>query len=411
MHKYERKRILFFINIYLKERKDKSMNIPKWPYAEKGEEMAVKKVLQSANWWRNAGTEVKHFENEFAKFHDCLGGVSVSNGTVAIEIALKALNIGKGDEVIVPAFTFYSTASAVLAVGAIPVVVDVEHDTFCIDHLQVESAITNKTKAIIPVHIAGNICDMERINRIAEKYSLHVIEDASHAHGATWRGRKIGSLGTCSTFSFQNAKLMTAGEGGIVLSNNEEFLRDAFLFSNCGRAEGDTDYQHVLIGTNARMSEVQGAILRIQLGRLNEQIKKREENYAYLEELFGDINGITLQKIENDVTCNPHYMIMFYYDKSQFNGISRNEFLAYLRNIGIPANKSYESIHRLPVFKKLNGNAWRLVGTKDSNGNIHCKNSEYISDNVVCLNHNILLGDKDLIKNIAECIKKFNHIM
>ncbi len=386
----------------------KIINIPKWPFADKMEEEAVKEVLASVSWWRNTGTQVKLFEKEFAQYQGCKGGLTVANGTVALEIALKSLGIGEGDEVIVPDFTFYSTVSAVLAVRAIPVLVDVKEDTFCIDPEKIEKAVTDKTKAVIPVHIAGQIADMDAINEIAKKYNLFVIEDSAHAHGAIRKEKRAGCFGIMSTFSFQNAKLITAGEGGIILSNDEKLLHNALLEANCGRDEGDTSYKHVLIGGNARLSEVQGAILRVQLSRLTDQIELREKNYKYLAECSKSIPGIIFQKVEEDITVNPHYMIMFYYDKNAFGGASRAEFLEYLKNAGIPVNRSYESIHRLPIFKTLPLDAWRMCGTKGKDGITHCANSERISDEVVCLSHNILLGDEALINDIVEVIGNFN---
>ncbi len=377
----------------------KITNIPKWPFADKMEEEAVKEVLASDSWWRNAGTQAKLFEKEFAQYHGCKGGFTVANGTVALEIALKALGIGDGDEVIVPDFTFYSTVSAVLAVRAVPVLVDVKEDTFCIDPEKIEKAVTHKTKAVIPVHMAGQIADMDAINEIAKKHKLFVIEDSAHAHGAMKKEQNAGSFGTMSTFSFQNAKLITAGEGGIILSNDEKLLGQVLLEANCGRAEGDTTYQHVLIGGNSRLSEVQGAILRVQLSRLSEQINLREKNYKYLAEGLKDIPGIILQTTDEDITVHPHYMVMFYYDKNAFGGASRAEFVEYLKNAGIPVNRSYECIHKLPVFKTLSEAAWRMDGT--------CANSQRISDEVVCLSHNILLGDEALINDIIEVIRNF----
>ncbi len=383
------------------------ISIPTWPYADQKEINAVSDVLQTANWWRNTGTHVKLFEKEFAQYQDCSGAVSVSNGTVAIEIALRALNIGENDEVIIPAFTFYSTASAVLAVNAVPVIVDVLPGTFCIDPEQIIKAITKRTKAIIVVHMAGQIADMESINEIAGRNNLYVIEDAAHAHGAVRNGKKAGSFGTCSTFSFQNAKLMTAGEGGVILSNESEFLHNAFLLSNCGREEGDTTYQHVLVGSNARLSEVQGAILRVQLSRLDGQIEKRECNYRYISGLLENVPGIRLQEINESIDVNPHYMLMFYYDQRHFNEKSRDEFVKHLKEHGIPANRSFESIHRLPVFKNMDKSKWRVAGTIGEDNNLHCSNSEEISDKVVCISHSVLLGDSKLMEYIFKIIKSF----
>lgn len=374
------------------------LNIPVWPYADQKEEEKLKEVLDSSVWWRNPGTQVKAFEQEYAAFCQCNGAVSTANGTVAIEIALKALKIGHGDEVIVPAFTFYSTVSAVLAVGAIPVLVDVSARDCCINAESVRKEISDRTKAIIVVHMAGNMVDMDAMNAVAGEYGLYVIEDAAHAHGAEYKGKKAGSFGVCGTFSFQNAKLLTAGEGGMITSNDRTFLEAAFLESNCGRAEGDTDYQHVLVGTNARLSEFQGAVLRIQLSRLEEQLKRREDNYQYLKMQLEKIDGIVLQKTGKDVTLNSHYMVMFYYDEQYFKG-SRQEFVQYLRRYGIPCNRAFEALHRLPVFQSLKKDQFRIAEEEG------CPNSEKIADTVVCLNHNILLGDKALMEEIADIIR------
>lgn len=383
------------------------INVPLWPYSDNKEEKAISEVLKSGVWWRNAGTQVKLFEKDFADYHCCKGGITVANGTVAIEIALKAFSIKEGDEIIVPAFTFFSTVSAVLAIKAKPVIVDVSPDTFCIDPLEIKKAITSKTKAIIVVHIAGHAADMDEINKIAKGNNIYVIEDSAHAHGAEYKGEKVGSLSDCSTFSFQNAKLMTAGEGGIILSNNMDFLHTVLLEMNCGREENDTNYEHVLVGTNARLSELQGSVLRVQLSRLDEQIKLREDNYQYLCGLLEKIRGIKMQKIKDEITLSSHYMVMFYYDKTYFNNKSRNDFVKYLKEKGIPANRSYESIYKLPIFKTLSKESWGIVGVEDENGQIHCRNSEKISDEVVCLSHNILLGDRNLIKMIVDVIKSF----
>lgn len=381
------------------------LKIPAWPLADQKEEQLLKEVLDSSIWWRNPGTQVKAFEDEYAQFCQCKGAVSTANGTVAIEIALKALKIGHGDEVIVPAFTFYSTVSAVLAIGAIPVLVDVSADDYCIEPDAVKRAVSDKTKAVIVVHMAGNVVDMDAMNAIAREYNLYIIEDAAHAHGAEYKGRKAGTLGNCGTFSFQNAKLLTAGEGGMITGNDEAFLNTAFLESNCGREQGDTTYQHVLVGTNARLSEFQGAVLRAQLLRLKEQLRKREENYQYLKGLLEGIGGITLQKIGEDVTLNSHYMVMFYYDENYFKG-SRQEFIQYLREKGIPCNRAFEAIHRLPVFKTLEEDTYRVAdGVKGGEGG--CPNSERIADTVVCLNHNILLGERGLMEEIADVIRQY----
>ena len=373
--------------------------IPKWPIADKDDEKAIRQVLYSTAWWRNAGTQVKKFEEEFARYHECENGISVSNGTVALEIGLKALEIGNGDEVIVPDFTFFSTVSAVLSVNAIPVLVDVNKETFCMDPEEVERAITERTKAIILVHIAGNISGIDRICDIAKKNNIYLLEDCAHAHGAVWKGKKAGSFGELSTFSFQNAKLLTAGEGGIILTKKKTLSERIILEMNCGRRENDTKYQHVLVGTNARLTEFQGALLRSQLKKYNRQRDLRIKNYIYFREILEKIPGIKMQKLDENLIFPAHYMVMFYYNNKEFAGNSRDSLVKYLNELGIPANRSYESIHRLPIFRKISKNRWETIS--------EYPNSINISERVVCLPHYLLLGDYDVLDDICDAISKF----
>ncbi|MGZ9234620.1 MAG: DegT/DnrJ/EryC1/StrS family aminotransferase, partial [Anaerolineales bacterium] len=198
----------------------KTNPFPAWPQYDQNEEKALMEVLHSGVWWRTPGTKTLQFEQDFAKYHQVDYGVACTNGTAAIEIAMAAIGVGLGDEVIVPDFTFVATASAVLSVGALPVMVDVDPDTFNINSDLVEKAITPRTKAIICVHVGGMPCDMDRLQEIAKKHNILLVEDCAHAHGSEWKGQKVGSMGACGTFSFQASKLMTAGEGGIIVTKN-----------------------------------------------------------------------------------------------------------------------------------------------------------------------------------------------
>ena len=377
--------------------------IPQWPIAQNDDEIMLKNVLYSNSWWKNTGKYVKQFEMEFANYQQCKYGVAVTNGTVALEIALKGLGIKAEDEVIVPDFTFYSTVSAVMTIGAIPVLVDVKKDTFCIDPNEIKKAITKKTKAIIVVHIGGQICDMDEICAIAEENNLYIIEDSSHAPGAKWHNKKAGSFGHVGTFSFQNAKLLTAGEGGMLVSNDKELMHEVLLQSNCGREEGDTDYRHIRLATNARLSEFQAAVLHSQFMKLEEQMRLREKNYKYISQKLSKVKGIKLQEIDEKTNVHSHYMIMFYYNPDEFNGASRKKFIEYLQKIGIPASKSYKPIHELPLFQTIDNNKFRIVC---KNGNF-CSNTKEIGENVVCLSHNILLSDYITLDKIVDAIYDF----
>src|SRR5437868_13377415 len=206
-------------------KKTKTKPFPLWPQFDDAERNALSEVLESRVWWRTPGTKTLEFERAFAAFHGARHGVAVTNGTAALEVVMPALNIGPGDAVIVPGFTFVATASAVLFAGALPVMVDVRADTCCIDPDLVEAAITPRTKAIIAVHMGGHPADLDRLSKIARDHNIALVEDSSHAHGSEWRGERIGTFGSAATFSFQSRKLITAGEGGIILINDDSIER------------------------------------------------------------------------------------------------------------------------------------------------------------------------------------------
>ena len=266
---------------------------PSWPIFDEKEEKALIDVLKSGKWGRVNGKKNEEFEEKFARYHSAKYGITCVNGTAALEIALKALGVGPGDEVIVPAYTFIATASAVLMVGAKPVFVDIDPKTYNIDPEKIESAITPKTKAVIPVHIGGCPANMDKILDIAKKYNLRVLEDAAQAHGAEWRGKKVGALGDMGIFSFQSSKNINAGEGGIILTNDEELAEKAWSLMNVGRAKKGEWYMHYILSGNYRMTEFQAGILLAQMERMEELMKKREENAKYLTERLKEIEGRT----------------------------------------------------------------------------------------------------------------------
>ena len=223
---------------------------------------------------------VARFEKEFAAFQHARFGLGAMNGTVTLEMALEALGIGEGDEVIVPAISFISTATAVSRVRAKPVFVDIETDTFNIDPHRVREAIGPKTRAIIPVHFGGPMADMDSIMQIAAEHGIPVVEDAAHAAGSEWNGRRAGSFGAFGSFSFQNGKVMTAGEGGILLSNDEALIDRAREILDIGRRKGEGWFFHYTLGTNYRITALQCAVLIAQLERLPEQNCRRMRNVA-----------------------------------------------------------------------------------------------------------------------------------
>lgn len=388
------------------------LTFPAWPVSDEREISAVRAVMESGQWWRMVGSQVLEFEKEFAAYHDAARALAVTNGTHAIELALAALGIGRGDEVIIPAFTFISTASAVLCAQAVPILVDVDPDTYCLDPKRMEAAVTPRTRAVIPVHMAGHVADMDAILDIARQHNLHVIEDAAHAQGATWKGKHVGALATGGIYSFQAGKLMTAGEGGLVMSNDADFIEKCFLYGNCGRPKMDRAYRHSVLGTNCRMTELQAAVLRVQLTRLDEQNRHREANAAALDRMLAEEPGITPQGRDARVTLNPHYMYMFRYDPSAFSGLPRQQFVDALIEQGVPAFVGYPAIHRTPVFSERNfAPRWRADDDllPDYNA-VSCPAAEALGEEAVWLHHRVLLGDEAHLTGLAEAVGRIRRI-
>jgi dTDP-4-amino-4,6-dideoxygalactose transaminase len=332
-------------------RKAKGKPFPVWPYYDSNEDRALKEVLESRVWWRTPGTKTLEFEKSFAKFHGARHGIAVTNGTAALEVTIAALGITAGDEVIVPNFTFVATASAVLFANALPVLVDVDPETYCIDPDLVEDAITSRTKAIIAVHMGGHPADLDRLKKIASRKRLALIEDSAHAHASEWRGQRVGTFGVAGTFSFQSSKLITAGEGGMIISNNDKFEVQARSVHDCGRMPGEWFYSHFIYGSNYRLSEWQGAILQVQLGRLDQQTKRRHHNARLLDRLLRAIPGITPQKLDERCTRNGQYAYIFHVNKKEFAGLSTERFIEALNAEGIPYQASYPPLHQLDMFR------------------------------------------------------------
>jgi dTDP-4-amino-4,6-dideoxygalactose transaminase len=331
--------------------KSKTKAFPLWPHFDDGERRALNEVLESRVWWRTPGTRTLEFEQAFAKYHGARHGIAVTNGTAALEVTMAGLGITAGDEVIVPDFTFVATASAVLFANAMPVLVDVDPETFCISPDLVEAAITPRTKAIIAVHMGGHPADLDRLHEIARARGIALLEDSAHAHATEWRGEKIGTFGVAGTFSFQASKLMTAGEGGMIISNDDAFEREARSVHDCGRMPGEWFYSHYIYGSNYRLSEWQGAILQVQLGRLDEQTRRRHANSRTLDKLLKEVAGIRPQKMDARCTRNGQYAYIFHLDKREFAGISTERVVEALNAEGIPTQASYPPLHDLDVFR------------------------------------------------------------
>jgi dTDP-4-amino-4,6-dideoxygalactose transaminase len=390
-------------------KKAKGKPFPVWPYYDSNEERALKEVLESRVWWRTPGTKTLEFEKSFANFHGARHGIAVTNGTAALEVTIAALGITAGDEVIVPNFTFVATASAVLFANALPVLVDVDPETYCIDPDLVEDAITSRTKAIIAVHMGGHPADLDRLNKIASRKRLALIEDSAHAHASEWRGQRVGTFGVAGTFSFQSSKLITAGEGGMIISNSDKFEVQARSVHDCGRMPGEWFYSHFIYGSNYRLSEWQGAILQVQLGRLDQQTKRRHHNARLLDRLLRVIPGITPQKLDDRCTRNGQYAYIFHVNKKEFAGLSTERFIEALNAEGIPHQASYPPLHDLDMFRKGEYRK-RLSGkqAKDKHKFLRGKFpvTQRAAWETVWLPQPVLLGDEEDMHEIAAAVTK-----
>lgn len=385
----------------------KQKPFPNWPVYDEREINNLKDVVESQNWWRVTGTKVKLFEEKFAKFQGCSYCLGVTNGTSALELALSVLGIGEGDEVIVPGMTFISTGLAVVNCDAIPVLVDIDEHTLCMIPEAFEAAITPKTKAVIPVHMAGHACQMDKICQIAAEHGIYVIEDAAHGHGGEWKNKRLGSYGDFGIFSFQNGKLMTCGEGGALVTNNKEYYEKACVIQDVGRPIGDKVYRHVVRGANYRMNEFQAAILLAQMERVDSYNKLRDENAMLLDEQLKRVEGIKPQGRLEEANIITHYMYMFYYDKNAFGGLSREEFVEYLNAEGIPCCVCFPVLSRTEFFEKEDFNGRHTFYNKEKEASL-C-NSLKAADNIIWLHHRTLEGDMDDLKDIVGAILKIQN--
>jgi len=387
----------------------KTKPFPVWPHYDEKERRALEEVLESRIWWRTPGTKTLAFEREFAGFHGAKHGIAVTNGTAALEVTMLGLGIQPGDEVIVPDFTFIATASAVLAAGALPVLVDIDRETLCIDAELAEAAITPRTKAIVAVHMGGNAANLDVLGEPCQRRGIALVEDCAHAHASEWRGRRVGSFGAAGTFSFQSGKLMTAGEGGIVITSDDAFERRARSVHDCGRLPGEWFYDHYQHGSNYRLSEWQAAVLSAQLTRLDEQTKRRHANARLLDAELAKIEGVTPQRLGAQCTRNGQYAQIFHVDAKKFGGIPMKRFVEAMIAEGIPNQASYPPLHERDVFR--NGSyRERLSGTQKTEPHEFLRgefpNTKRAAWETYWVPQTALLGDEEDMMEIVEAVRK-----
>lgn len=332
---------------------------PKWPVWDQRDIDAVVEVVKSGRWggYPYPGPRTAELARKFAEMQGGKFAVPMANGTITMEVALRASGIGWGDEVIVPAYTFQATAAAPMAAGAIPIIVDVDRTNFCLDPKAAEKALTPKTKAIIPVHLGSNMADMDAIMELAEKHNLIVIEDCAHAHGAKWRGQGAGTIGHFGSFSLQSSKTLTSGEGGILICRTEELARKVMAVIDCGRGhegEGGTEGgASPIMGGNYRMTEFQSALATVGVERFPEQAREREQMAAYMDEALSEIPGVRVLPHDPRHTSRSFYRYIFAIDPKVF-GVEHDILCAALDAEGVDCWVGYEAMHHYSLFQPRN---------------------------------------------------------
>ena len=325
---------------------------PAWPAPDDDYVTAVTDVVRSGEWggFPEPGVHGGAFEEAFAAYQGASHGILMMNGTVTMEVACKALDIGWGDEVIVPALTFAATAYAPMAAGALPVMVDVTPETWTIDPDLAEAAITERTKAILPVHLGHQMADMDRIMEIARKHGLAVIEDCAHAHGQRWNGQGAGCIGDFGSFSHQSSKILTSGEGGTLLTSDETLARRAHSLIDCGRAK-DPQEKDFTLGANYRLSELNAALLVVAMRKFPAQQEERAITGKAFEALAAQIPGVRVMPHDDRITRWSFYNYILAIDPDAFAGATNEVVCAAMEAEGIPAEVQYPSMNRYELFQ------------------------------------------------------------
>ncbi len=383
-----------------------------WPgLADAPTEAALLDVLRSGRWGRlHRESYAERFEQAFAAYQDARHGIAVANGTVSLQLILRTLNVGIGDEVIVPALTFIATASAVAEVGAVPIFADIDAETLTIDPESAAVAITPRTRAIIGVHYGGMPFDFDRLLPLARQHGLHLIEDAAHAQGSAWRGTRVGAFGSFGSFSFQESKALPSGEGGIILTNDDALAERAMLLHNIGRRTDRPGYLHYALASNYRLSDLQAALLLAQFARLPDQVEARDAAGRLLDAGLAETGIFLPQRRDARVTQRGYYFAVYRYQQDALDGIPRDAFLTALRAEGVPASVAYGiPVYRYAAFapKALQSSPLRGLEHVPAYHQMHLPVVERISQHEqVTIPHQLLLAGPEGVRQIVDAVAK-----
>lgn len=351
------------------------------------------------------------FAARFAEMHGAKYGLLLTNGTISLVVALQAAGIGFGDEVIVPAYTWDGTATAVLFAGGVPVFADIDPETYCLSVESVRKAITPRTRAIMPVHLAMRFADMDGLLELAAQHDLVIIEDCAHAHGGAWKGKGAGAMGDIGSFSFQESKLMTAGEGGIVITNELRYYEAMQTIVNCGRASVTDEYGIQMLGSNYRMTELQACLLVGQLEMLPAFREKRSKHAALLSDLLAGIEGVLPLPPQPEITRETLYTYVFQYRPNSTPAPSRDLFAAALEAEGVPCDgRFYEPVYKSDLFYATPRNSPQLVIDRETPvdyTSVCCPVSELAAyREALWLPQFVLIGDEEDVRDVARAIEK-----
>jgi perosamine synthetase len=379
-----------------------------WPVWDGGDEKALLDVLHSGRWGRTGGgaTRVKEFETVFAELMRAKHCVATSSGTTALLSALGALNLGPGDEVILPPYTFVASFNVITANYALPIFADVDAVSFQIDPAKVSAAITPATRVLLPVHIGGSPCDLGAMADIARARKIPMVEDACQAPAAEWQGQPVGTKGLGGCFSFQASKNLTSGEGGAVVTNDEAFANQVYNFHTPGGGKIGSSWGRA---ANYRLTEFQAALLLAQYTRFSQQQDKRNANAQHLTSALHKIPGIAPAKLPGDKSRSAWHLYMFRYDARQFAGLSRTKFLKALADGGVPASGGYSSLNNSPHVKALAANPhYQRIYGKDTMARWvernQCPVNDKLIEEAVWFSQTRLLGSRSDMERIAETI-------
>lgn len=383
-----------------------------WPQYGEEEEKALIAVLHSREWG-GYHPAVKELEANFAAYLQVPYGISCANGTVALEVALRALGIGPGDEVIVTPYSFIASASAILLCRATPVFADIDPESFNLSPEAAEAAITPRTRAIIVVHFGGRPANMDAFQKLAQQHDLGLIEDAAHAHGARWGGIPVGGWGDAATFSFQSFKLMTAGEGGMIVTRSSRVAERCWSYCNQGRKRGAGWFDHFSLGTNYRLTAFQAAVLNVQLQRMPQQTATRAANVAYLREGLRDIPGLVLPEDDPRIEQHPNYLLTFWYQPEAFSGLPREVLVEALQAEGIPFKLTYpQPLYRNALFVTEHESLSRCGNWHEAQDytKLQLPVAERVCREGLWLSHNVFLGGKRDIDDVLEALRKVQRL-